>query len=672
MAFQGSVWVSDLCGTLGSALTSLTIAVDPRSVSSIEWNADGADGGSGGYYTNKPFDFEACPTFGWSDPFTTSVENPDAAGEFSYFITSTIGPPYHPIVSPIPELHVAQPAYSQCSAWRSVGYRAEPFYGAYDPPRALRPVDAMAAPTSSAATIDPATTATAMPQQTASVELPQITASAFDPVLPDLQPQASSPAPVAGAKDPNRPTMASETSDTHEAPHPTTPSLSLKPQGGLSSGSDRAQPEMPTGGPQGEIDPSTRLSTNGGSTDPKTAGVASADEANPSPIPAASTRETLAPLAGESQKVQTPTNGAMNAKGSSEAADSHVIAPGATTSVPDGTDVSIDRGSNAKAATDSSDNHVKATVMTLDSSTFTVDENTHLVIEGQTLKQGQAITVHSTPISYVTGGSNVVVGSITQALSATQVEIAHETVITFGGSTYTASSSAFVVHGQTLTPGGAITVASTPLSYKSGGSELVIGTSTQTLPATAVGVMEHPVVAFAGSTYTEKSSAFIIHGQTLTPGGAITVADTTLSYKSGDSEIVIGTSTQTLPTTAVPVTEHPVVTFAGSTYTAKSSEFVIHGQTLSKGSAITVSGTPISFAAAGTDVVVGSSTQAVDLGSYIMGGFRTGPATEDGPRSNSIGTPTPFMGSQPRLKINLQLLYYSIAIATAIVVLMIW
>lgn len=45
------------------------------------------------------------------------------------------------------------------------------------------------------------------------------------------------------------------------------------------------------------------------------------------------------------------------------------------------------------------------------------------------------------------------------------------------------------------------------------------------------------------------------------------------------------------------------------------------GQTLSPGGVVTVSGTPASYAAAGTDVGVGTSTEAVGIGGLIVSGF---------------------------------------------------
>ena len=62
------------------------------------------------------------------------------------------------------------------------------------------------------------------------------------------------------------------------------------------------------------------------------------------------------------------------------------------------------------------------------------------------------------------------------------------------------------------------------------------------------------------------------------------------------------------------------MTFAGSAITADSaSAFEIAGQTLTKGGVVTISGTPVSYAGNGGDVVVGSSTEG--LGGVIMSGF---------------------------------------------------
>lgn len=50
----------------------------------------------------------------------------------------------------------------------------------------------------------------------------------------------------------------------------------------------------------------------------------------------------------------------------------------------------------------------------------------------------------------------------------------------FNGSMYTAvAGSGFVIGGQTLTEGGMVTVAGTPISYASGGADVVVGMRTE-------------------------------------------------------------------------------------------------------------------------------------------------------------------------------------------------
>ena len=67
---------------------------------------------------------------------------------------------------------------------------------------------------------------------------------------------------------------------------------------------------------------------------------------------------------------------------------------------------------------------------------------------------------------------------------------------------------------------------------------------------------------------------------------------------------------------------------------------MIDGQTLTRGGVITVQGTPISYAAGGTDVVVGTSTEAVGLKGSVISGF--------GVSSSTPGVGVQFTGKAPR------------------------
>ena len=204
--------------------------------------------------------------------------------------------------------------------------------------------------------------------------------------------------------------------------------------------------------------------------------------------------------------------------------------------------------------------------------------------------------------------------------------------LTFGGSTYTAdSSSRIVVAGQTIIPGApAITVSSTPISLAPGASVAVIAGQTQSLSPAALAVT--PVIKFGGSTYTEDAaSAFAVAGQILTHGGVITVSSTLISLAAGASFAVIAGSTQSLALAPGP-TALAKFTFNGSTYAAGiGSDFIVGSQTLTEGGVVTVAGTPISYASNGGDVIVGTSTEAVNIGGLIMSGFGNGGATTTGP-----------------------------------------
>jgi len=579
-------------------------------VSSIEWDLKYPTNIN--TYTNKPFNFEACPTFGWSDPFTTSVVNSNRKGGFDFHLTSTLGPPYHPIISPVPQLYVAQPVYSQCSAWRSLGILANRFYGAYDPPRALTPVSAMAAPTSSAVVADPKITSSATPQQTASVELAQTTASPSQESRPDPQPQSSSkPINVGGLPWDASHNVPSQSTTTGKADPLATESSVSQSKDGMSSNNDPVQSAAPTVDPQNGAGRGSSVLAEGGSAGNRVTGVASNAEGSHANVlggsvtAPATVPNRLSPLSSlGGQPIETAADGVIVVGGSSIAAGSHTVVQGITISNARDSAVLIGGTSYARPVVDSSGSPAQAAVVTIDSSTYTVDTASRLMVEGQTLTPGEAITIHSTPISYLSGGSNVVVGTSTQELSGSRINKAQDSRITFAGSTYTVgSSSGLVIQGQTLTPGGTITVQGTPVNYRSGGNEVIIGTSTQRIATTVPQTAQDSVMTFAGSTYTEQSSAFMIDGQTLSKGGAITV-----------------------------------------------------------------SGTPISLAAAGTDVAVGSSTEAVHLGSYIVNGFGTGSPTDVGGTSAS-GTPRPFTGSQPRLASDFWLLSCSIIIAMAVSIL---
>ena len=192
-----------------------------------------------------------------------------------------------------------------------------------------------------------------------------------------------------------------------------------------------------------------------------------------------------------------------------------------------------------------------------------------------------------------------------------------QTTISLGGVPLIISSTKLIVGSQTLVPGGApATYKGTLVSLAPSATAIVIGTNTFTLtPGSAPTATASPVLTIGQSVYTENSdTAFIIAGQTLKPGGEITVDGTKISFPSTANAIVVGSSTHVL-TPADKSSDALVLTLGSSIYTGNSaSGLVIAGQTLVPGAQITISGTVVSLAPGGTVITVGSSTEALNPG----------------------------------------------------------
>lgn len=269
-------------------------------------------------------------------------------------------------------------------------------------------------------------------------------------------------------------------------------------------------------------------------------------------------------------------------------------------------------------------NPTRGAILTVGSQTFTADASTRFSIApGVTLTPGGSAmvdgkTVHLGPSGFL--ASLAVVDGVTQTLSPPLITPAPAFYL--GGNAYgTNGGAAFVVEGQVLTPGGAITVSGTPVSFVKEGTAVVVGGFTQILPQTSA--LAAPVLDFNGQVYTaQANSAFVVGGQTLTPGGVITISGSKISYASGGTAVVINGVTQAL--TRPSPTSTPVLTIGGQTYTARvGSSFVIDGTTLVPGAQITVDGTTISLADAGTAVVVNGVTKTIPQGTAASGAILT-------------------------------------------------
>ena len=253
-----------------------------------------------------------------------------------------------------------------------------------------------------------------------------------------------------------------------------------------------------------------------------------------------------------------------------------------------------------------------APAMTIGGVVYRAQAGSHAyVIDGQTLTPGGKIVVHGTTISLAPSGSAVVVNGVTSSLSGGTGS--GPPVLTFDGRTYTdPDNGAFVIDGQTLSPGGQIVVHGTTISLSPSDDYVVINGITS--PLAASGAFTPPILTVGGHTYTALpgSDDFVIDGQTLSPGSQIVVSGTTISLSPNERYLVVNGVTQTLSSPDASPTGFGVITFEGHAYTANAGgTFVIDGHTLTAGGVVTVDGVVISLAANKMIAVVGGITETL-------------------------------------------------------------
>lgn len=145
--------------------------------------------------------------------------------------------------------------------------------------------------------------------------------------------------------------------------------------------------------------------------------------------------------------------------------------------------------------------------------------------------------------------------SLKSLVAATPASSKIPPLLTIGGQTVTADSlGQYNIDGQILTPGGMVTVSSTVISLASDETDAVVGTRTEALGLHSTGalgsgpsVATRPDLTLGTQTLTSNSlGQYNIDGQTLTPGGAITISGTMISLASDENDVVVGTKTEAL------------------------------------------------------------------------------------------------------------------------------
>ena len=232
------------------------------------------------------------------------------------------------------------------------------------------------------------------------------------------------------------------------------------------------------------------------------------------------------------------------------------------------------------------------------------------------------------------GSSAILRPSTTTIMSNIQnlnIALTHDTII----------SSPFpaIASKPDLTPStGTITANSKSQASSPSSQDLAFG-STNLVAAKPASSKIPPLLTIGGQTVTaNRLNQYNIDGQILTPGGIVTVSSTVISLASDDMDAIIGTKTEALRPYSTgglrsesAVTSRPDLMLGTQTLTSDSlGQYNIDGQTLTPGNAITISGTSISLAPDGSDVVVGTKTEA--LGAYITAGLHpssSGTAVQD-------------------------------------------
>ena len=277
--------------------------------------------------------------------------------------------------------------------------------------------------------------------------------------------------------------------------------------------------------------------------------------------------------------------------------------------------------------------------ITVGHNTIIANSQGQFVVGTQTLRQGgPMLTLDDNTLTLGPNGKIAIWNSITQTL-ATMAGPSGTPAVTFGGQAITAivigGTTVFVLNSQTLAPGSAITVDGTAFSLLSGfqGSSVVINGQTQRLGPglPALTVNNSPITA----TATDGTTEFIFApGETLTPGGVLTISGNTYSLPtagSGSVVVVNGVTSSLNPS------HLPVIPFSSESVTAtvaQGTTAFIFGPdtTLTPGGVVTVSGTTLSLpaSASGSIVVINGVTSTLYPGSELGSIISAPPIVVDG------------------------------------------
>lgn len=230
-----------------------------------------------------------------------------------------------------------------------------------------------------------------------------------------------------------------------------------------------------------------------------------------------------------------------------------------------------------------------------------------LVVGSKTILPGQKDSVNGHDVSV--GSSNVVIDGNSIAFPTVTPPPSTEPVNIAGVQIAHASGNAFVIGGSTYKAGAQVTVSGHTVSVGSG--EVAVDGTSHSFPSAPA----FSPLLVDGQTMQKASDGHVIIGTaTLSPGSRTTMAGQVISV-GADNNVVVGSSSYTLPETAgvvkVPTSPDAAPTaplMVGSQTVSKDANghIIVGSSTISAGSEVTMDGHIIS--AASDKVIVDHST----------------------------------------------------------------
>lgn len=281
-------------------------------------------------------------------------------------------------------------------------------------------------------------------------------------------------------------------------------------------------------------------------------------------------------------------------------------------------------------------------LITIGSKTWTANAATQFNIAGTILTPGGTAVAFGSTITLAASASRVVINGKTQELSPPVITPAPQ--LTVDGTVYRPNvDSMYAIGSQLLTRGGKVVASGTTISLALDGSTLEVNGLAQPIgPGSSQNnyatITAPPLFHLDGKAFAPNGGAsYIISGQTLTPGGAITYSGSqgieTVSFNSAANKVIHiadgYTATSAIGLIGAAPGGAPVLTIDGESYSAQDYEvgrgatYMINGQTLTPDGRITIPGAngleTISLLAEGTAIIsarAGTTTTSSIEGAY--------------------------------------------------------